>query len=481
MRRLILTAALLATALSASAGTGRILVLNSDKPGVGFNDPTPATPVGGNNGTTLGQQRLNVFQEAARRWQNSIDTNVDVHVSATFAPIPGCTDSAAVLGQAAPMYWKHSFAFAPRENVWYPAALANKLAGTDLDTARTDIFAQFNADIDTPGCLSASESDWYYGFDGNKGNDIDLFVVVLHELAHGLGVAGKGNGPEFSENRPAVFNTFMFDGTAGLRWDQMSSPQRNVSINNTGNLLWDGPQVRANASRFLLPETTLTVTQPGPIARNYDIGYADFGAEANSSGLAGRIVLARDGTDSTSTSTTDGCSAFTNAADIAGNIALIDRNNCTFVLKAQNAQAAGAIGVIIANMPAPGRDETCYPMGMTGAGNTDVRIPVVSLSTPDGNALKGQLNANAEVRSLLRVDPSQLAGTSKEGYVRLYAPCTTEPGSSTYHWDVSASPNLLMEPNVSSDLVHGLDLTLYQLLDMGWSLPARTGRRILKR
>lgn len=481
MRRLLLSAVLLATALNASAGTGRILILNDDKPGVGFNDPTPATPVGGNSGTTLGQQRLNVFQEAARRWQNSIDTNVDILVSATFAPIPGCTESEAVLGFANASYWRHSEPEFPLQNVWYPAALANKFAGRDLDTARSDIFTQFNADLDKASCLSASDSDWYYGLDGNKGNDVDLFVVVLHELAHGLGIAGKGNGSEFSENRPTIFNTHIYDGTLGLRWHQMSSEQRRISITNTGNVLWDGDQVRANAGRFLLPTTMLTVTQPAPVARNYDLGYAAFGPDAQSSGMSGKVVLATDPSNADGASTTDGCSPFTNGAAVAGNIALVDRGGpadppCTFVKKAINAQNAGAVGLIIAD----NRRETCLPPSMGGA-SEEVRIPVVSITQDDGAALKAQLNAAADVRSLLRVDPSQLAGTSKEGYVRLYAPCTTELGSSTYHWDVVASPNLLMEPNVSSDLVHGLDLTLYQLLDMGWSLPARTGRRILKR
>src|SRR5262245_50033932 len=42
-----------------------IRVLNKDNPGEGFNDPTPVAPVGGNTGTTLGQQRLLAFQHAA--------------------------------------------------------------------------------------------------------------------------------------------------------------------------------------------------------------------------------------------------------------------------------------------------------------------------------------------------------------------------------------------------------------------------------
>ena len=42
----------------ALAGGATITIVNMNAPGVGFNDPTPAAPVGGNPGTTVGQQRL---------------------------------------------------------------------------------------------------------------------------------------------------------------------------------------------------------------------------------------------------------------------------------------------------------------------------------------------------------------------------------------------------------------------------------------
>jgi len=61
-------ATLLALVLCAAnpANAGAIVVINNtDPPGVGFNDPTPAAPVGGNTGTTIGQQRLGAFPFAA--------------------------------------------------------------------------------------------------------------------------------------------------------------------------------------------------------------------------------------------------------------------------------------------------------------------------------------------------------------------------------------------------------------------------------
>ena len=59
MKTLVLRAAL-AAVLAAGTLTleaADIQVIVTDGPAVGFNDPTPAAPVGGNTGTTIGSQR----------------------------------------------------------------------------------------------------------------------------------------------------------------------------------------------------------------------------------------------------------------------------------------------------------------------------------------------------------------------------------------------------------------------------------------
>ena len=66
-------------------------------------------------------------------------------------------------------------------------------------------------------------------------------------------------------------------------------------------------------------------------------------------GLTGNVVVGLDPADGSGPLTTDGCSPLTNAAAVAGNIALIDRGTCGFIVKVKNAQNAGAIAVIIAN------------------------------------------------------------------------------------------------------------------------------------
>ena len=68
MLRALLFVSLVGLAASSASASVTVNIQNNDAAGVGFNDPTPVAPVGGNNGTTLGQQRMNAFQFAANIW-----------------------------------------------------------------------------------------------------------------------------------------------------------------------------------------------------------------------------------------------------------------------------------------------------------------------------------------------------------------------------------------------------------------------------
>ena len=78
---LALAAAVLAMPAPAAA-SAHITIVNADGPNEGFNDPTPAAPVGGNPGTTKGQQRLIAFQFAADLWGAALDSNIDIQIRA---------------------------------------------------------------------------------------------------------------------------------------------------------------------------------------------------------------------------------------------------------------------------------------------------------------------------------------------------------------------------------------------------------------
>ncbi|MFI5372875.1 MAG: PA domain-containing protein, partial [Candidatus Eisenbacteria bacterium] len=160
-----------------------------------------------------------------------------------------------------------------------------------------------------------------------------------------------------------------------------------------------------------------------------------------------------------------GCTAFTNAAQVAGNIAFVDRGTCTFAVKAEMAQAAGAVGVIIANNVAGGFSP--------GGSDPTVTIPVVGISQADGNTIRAQLAGG--VTATIGLDPARFAGAhDPDNRLMMYAPNPYQPGSSVSHWDTSAFPDLLMEPAINADDIAAPDMTRYLFEDIGW-LPRDTG------
>ncbi|HYT49768.1 MAG TPA: hypothetical protein VEL78_05210 [Pyrinomonadaceae bacterium] len=140
--------AVLLTASSKSFGSATVVIQNGDPAGVGFNDPTALAPVGNNTGTTLGQQRLNAFQFAANIWGATLNSSVTITIRATWEAL-SCSTSSATLGSAGTTSIFASFPNAPQPATWYSAALANSLAGTDLDTSNAEIRARFNVNLGT--------------------------------------------------------------------------------------------------------------------------------------------------------------------------------------------------------------------------------------------------------------------------------------------------------------------------------------------
>jgi len=448
---------LAATALAWSSATvhaATITIVNIDGAGEGFNDPTPAAPVGGNPGTTIGQQRLNVFQQAAAIWGALLPSAVEIRVRAAFNPL-SCNATSGTLGSAGPAGLTRDFPGAPFPGTWYHIAEANRLSGSDLLPANDDINATFNSSVGSPTCLTVG---WYYGFDHNEGTQIDLLPVVIHELGHGLGFSTptSGSSGNFNNGFPGVFDHFLLDLNTGLHWDAETAGQRVASANACTRLVWDGPSVTGASPGRLGPLPLLRVNAPGGIAGDYPVGQAAFGTALTTGGLTGNVVLADDGTGTTS----DACEPIVNGAALAGNIALVDRGTCTFVIKVKACQDAGAIAVIVADNAAG-----CPPADLGGADPT-ITIPSVRVTQADGNTLKANLAAGLNV-TLIK-DPSLHAGSDPMGHVLMYTPSTFSAGSSVSHWDVTANPNLLMEPAINSDLTSDVDLTLNQMADIGW-------------
>ncbi len=455
---------------SQASANATIVIVNNDSPGEGFNDPTPRAPIGGNPGTTVGQQRLNAFQHAANVWGATLDSAATIRILASFDPLT-CTATSAVLGSAGAIYgWSNTPGAIP--GVWYGEALANKLAGFDLNPPGTpgdpyngaDIIARFNSSIGTvPGCLTGS--DWYYGIDNNHGANTDLVTVLLHEFGHGLGFSSFVSRPSgaYIFGAPGVYDLYLHDDKTNKDWTAMTDAERALSMKNGRQVAWTGPNVTAGVPSVLsLGTPLLRINAPAGLAGIYPVGTASFGAALGSPGVTGDIVVATDAATAGGPSTTDACTAITNAAAVAGKIAIVDRGACGFALKAKNVQNAGAIAMLVADNAAGSP-----PAGMSGVDPTVV-IPSVRLSQSDGAAIKAAVGPNGT----LALDLSVYAGADAAGRALVYTPDPVASGSNVSHWDTIAFRNQLMEPAINGDLTHSLqapeDLTLAEMRDVGW-------------
>jgi hypothetical protein len=439
----------------------QIIVVNVNAPNVGFNDPTPAAPVGGNPGTTLGQQRLIAFQHAADIWGARLDSNVPIRIRAQFVPL-----GAGVLGSAGPISVARNFPNAALANTWYHIALANKMAQTDLNPANDDITASFSTNF-----------NFYLGLDNNHGAQPDLVAVLLHEFAHGLGfsqLANLANGALFNGG-PDAYNTHLFDNTLGLTWPQMTNAQRALSAHRFGRVVWNGSFVTAGVPSVLqFGIVEVRVTAPAAISGPVQFGTAAFGPSVANANISAPLLVALDAIE-VGGNQIDGCSPFTNAADIAGKIALIERGGaCGFAVKARNATDAGAVAAVIYNQAANG---AAGPPGMgdDGINGVFVTIPTVSLRRLDGV----DLFSGPGVSMSMGNNPNIRAGADELNRARVFATFPVIGGSSISHFDTVARRNLLMEPAINADLTHKVkapdDLTFELLRDIGWTFPDADG------
>lgn len=457
MNKTLLACALVAATTFAAGGAtaATIIPVNLNAPGVGLNDPTPATPVGGNPGTTIGAQRQIAYQFAADLWGAVLESEEPIRVQAQFTAL-SCTATSGVLGSAGARYIQRDFPGAVPET-WYGEALANAIAGTDLTVDEDEIQSNFNSNLGSPGCLETS--GWYYGLDGNTpAGKINFLDVVMHEIGHGLNFQGFYNlatgAPQ--SGYPDIYSSNIRDNITGLDWIAMTNAQR-VTAATGGGLVWTGAQVTDEVPMALAPKIELTAG--GGVSGTFLYGTAAFGPAPTPANFSGALVLVNDG----SATPNQGCAA-SPANAYAGKIAIVDRGTCAFEIKARLAQDAGAVAVVIAN-------NTAGVIQMADDATVAATVPTISVSQADGATLKAGIPG---VTVALTEVEGAFAGTDDAGRALMYAPATLAQGSTFSHFDISHTPNALMEPSINQDLDSNfrLDLTpaLYQ--DLGWTVNA---------
>jgi large repetitive protein len=288
---------------------------------------------------------------------------------------------------------------------WLPAG-ATETSGNNAD-AYADLSAPdgFNAgdlraNVTAPGVFDRSFNQGLPRTDGEQRQMAvtQLFYDVnfLHDWFYDSGFnEASGN---------AQFDNF---GRGGLGNDRIRAEAQDYSGRNNANMNTpaDGASPRMQMYLFDgVADSFLFVNAPAGIAGRKDVGAANgFGPQVFD--VTADVAPALDPADGSGPTTFDGCSALTNAADVAGKIAIIDRGTCNFSVKVQNAQNAGAVGVIVAdNLPG-----AVANMGGTAAGIT---IGSLRITQADGNAVRSALSGGSVTVRLFRgANPGDLDGT----------------------------------------------------------------------
>ena len=175
-------------------------------------------------------------QAAVDIWSENFASTVPVNVNVKW----GSSSSYGVLASASAKNNFSNFNGAPDKTLYYASALANALAGRDLDPTSPEI-----------EILITSNAPWYYGTDGNcPARSFDLVSVILHEMGHGLGFV-SGNYYDAFSGFGRVDQPTPFDAYAqlpdGRRLADMPSPSLEAGKAMTSDLVWSGENaVKAN-------------------------------------------------------------------------------------------------------------------------------------------------------------------------------------------------------------------------------------------
>ena len=182
----------------------------------------------------------NEVQAAIDLWAVNFDSKVPVNVDATWAR----SSTSDILGSARPDRYYSKFSGAPDPSLWYASALANAVAGKDLDLDNPEIIIQIN-----------SEADWDLdGLGTPTRYEYDLKSVMFHELAHGLGFLStstyifdrtKGQNVGILL-QPTPFDAYL-QTQDGNRLVDLPSPSFELGQALTSRLVWSGPEgIKAN-------------------------------------------------------------------------------------------------------------------------------------------------------------------------------------------------------------------------------------------
>ncbi len=137
------------------------------------------------------------IEDAVQTWDDALDTDgMPVVVWVVWKSF----GNSRVLGSGGPYELRRRDDL-PTDH-YYPAPLANVLAGTDVNGPDPEIVIVLNKDL-------ADSGSWHYGSAGPPAGQVDLRSVVTHEIGHGVGFvssAGTQSGPITFTAPPFIYD-----------------------------------------------------------------------------------------------------------------------------------------------------------------------------------------------------------------------------------------------------------------------------------
>ncbi len=235
--------------------------------------------------------------------------------------------------------------------------------GSDSDGGPTLNF-DFPLDLTehSPNYMDAMVTNLYYW--NNITHDV-LYLYGFDEVSGNFQVNNYGRGGVGGD----IVRAEAADG-GGTNNANFSTPAADGGAPRMQMYLWPGAQ-------FGLPNA-VTIGS-GPAAGTYTGSFARSTPSPTNAGTAGNLVLVDDGVDAGG----DGCTAYVVPA---GSIAVVDRTSvCNYYVQGKNAQAAGAVAMVVANNAAG------TPPIMTGSMVDPVGIPTLMVNQADGATIKAAL------------------------------------------------------------------------------------------
>ncbi len=210
------------------------------------------------------------FQAAVDIWSANFASTPQITIDASW----GRSGSVGVLGSARPGNYYSGFDGAPDQSLWYPSALANALAGKDLEPENPEMVIQVN-----------SLAQWNTRGDGApKLTEYDLQSVFLHEMGHGLGFLSTDSYDQFfgygTIEQPTPYDAYA-QLPDGRRLSDLPSPSIELGKALTSTLVWAGPLgIAANGGAKPILYTPARYEEGSSVSHLDEATYANLGANS---------------------------------------------------------------------------------------------------------------------------------------------------------------------------------------------------------